>query len=332
MLVGLLLIPLTIIIAIVREERPRTVLIVSLISWAISTLWQGTYTMGFDSYGALMLYIFVFPALIVVLLVCKIYAHHYNVKHSEDKPKSKRMSLCIAIWAISIIAAYVVMDREPVFDIVDRAQRVILSDEQLHELWQKQNQREWQELSNKLQSQFSGGIGTEADPFQIASARELRAIEQALTIQQPFYFVQTADITISSEDLNDRGFWNPIGNIPGYFYLKGGYDGGGYRIYGLRLEVPEPTDVVDSLESVGLFYCTADTVLKNIHIVLPEVVGDASQCNNVGYLLGCNSSTQIIVDCVAYIDKPADFGKAGGLIGRYVECAEFVNSGVVIVE
>ena len=58
-----------------------------------------------------------------------------------------------------------------------------------------------------VQAQFTGGAGTEAEPYQVATAEQLQAVSDFPTAS----FVLTDDI-----DLSDI-VWKPIANFTGHF-------------------------------------------------------------------------------------------------------------------
>ena len=67
-------------------------------------------------------------------------------------------------------------------------------------------------------AQFAGGTGTESDPYQVATAEQLQAVNDFLSSS----FVQTEDI-----DLTDI-VWKPIGTFTGHYNGQGHRAGHGY--------------------------------------------------------------------------------------------------------
>lgn len=74
-------------------------------------------------------------------------------------------------------------------------------------------------------AQFAGGTGTESDPYQVATAEQLQAVNDFLTAS----FVQTADIDLSEM------VWKPIGTFTGH------YNGQGFAISGLTIRMKMST-------------------------------------------------------------------------------------------
>lgn len=92
-------------------------------------------------------------------------------------------------------------------------------------------------------AQFAGGTGTESDPYQVATAEQLQAVNDFLTAS----FVQTADIDLSEM------VWKPIGTFTGH------YNGQGFAISGLTIETGE--------DGLGVFNRVNEpAVLENIVI------------------------------------------------------------------
>ncbi|MCH5352125.1 MAG: hypothetical protein J1E06_01435, partial [Acutalibacter sp.] len=90
---------------------------------------------------------------------------------------------------------------------------------------------------------YSGGSGTESDPYLISSAANLKALADAVnggSTQYGVYFKLTKDISLSA-----YSNWTPIGNSSRR-YFEGSFDGGGHKITGLKI-----TSVTD--DYAGLF-------------------------------------------------------------------------------
>lgn len=82
-------------------------------------------------------------------------------------------------------------------------------------------------LSMQLYAQFSGGSGTEADPYQVATAADLNNVRNYLSA----YFIQTADIDLGVAPWNEGEGWVPIGDDTSNF--TGSYSGNDFSITGL---------------------------------------------------------------------------------------------------
>lgn len=79
----IIILPLTLIIPIVRKERPSVVFTVNMIAWAVATMVLWNMTMGFDSYGWFAIPFFVAPSLVVILITCAVYLLWYRKSKSK---------------------------------------------------------------------------------------------------------------------------------------------------------------------------------------------------------------------------------------------------------
>lgn len=78
-------------------------------------------------------------------------------------------------------------------------------------------------------SDFAGGLGTEASPYQVATADQLNKVRNHLDK----HFIQTADIDLGVAPWNQGAGWVPIGTYSEAF--SGSYDGGYYSISNLTI-------------------------------------------------------------------------------------------------
>ena len=123
---------------------------------------------------------------------------------------------------------------------------------------------------------FSGGTGTETDPYQISSEANLKAFAEWVSITEGAsntYFKQTADITLSD------GNWTPIKTFSGTF------DGGGHTISGLTY---------DGSGSSGLFNLMYGAV-QNVNLTNVSLKATGSECGgiavrNLGTITHCSVS------------------------------------------
>jgi hypothetical protein len=189
-------------------------------------------------------------------------------------------------------------------------------------------------LSNRL-VRFSGGSGSEADPYHVASAVDLNNIRYALTA----CYEQVTDIDLAS--YASGAGWNPIGrfgDVSGYFY--GSYDGCGFQIRNLTMNRPgesylglfgvaaaqtEHTRAIRDVsltnvsitgqEEIGALvgYCVSDVINCSVSGSINAVDG-AAGAREVGMLVGFLSHG-CVERCAAQgtITGTADF--VGGLVG-----------------
>ena len=107
-------------------------------------------------------------------------------------------------------------------------------------------------------SQFSGGLGTIEDPYQVATAENLDNIRNYLTSN----FIQTADIDLGVSPWNEGEGWQPIGTYepsdPSKSF-RGNYDGDVYKIENMFINIQDRS-------AIGLFGSTNGCILKNIQL------------------------------------------------------------------
>ncbi|MCK9336140.1 MAG: LamG domain-containing protein, partial [Candidatus Cloacimonetes bacterium] len=160
-----------------------------------------------------------------------------------------------------------------------------------------------------LAGEFSGGTGTEEDPYLVSSAEQLYNVRNYLNAN----FKQTADINLGVEPWNlDQG-WEPIGN--GSSSFRGTYDGDGHEISGLYINRP----VSDYQALFG--YCMMATI-TNLHLNNVSVNGSSHVGSTIGWGLGsvvhnCSSSGEVVSLSGYYV---------GGLAGRIDSYASFSSN------
>ncbi len=177
------------------------------------------------------------------------------------------------------------------------------------------------EVSTTFDGPYSGGTGTEADPYLISTEADLRAIS-ANTGNFGAYFLQTADIQMSGLAYKPIGFVQPNERDSESFTSRpftGVYDGAGFKINGLR---NVQAVIVDRVElgnlkfrpAMGLFGLTSNATLKNISLTSVNI-GMPDNFGFVGALIGVESDRGTIKNCMAtgYISNIR--GRAGGLMG-----------------
>ncbi|WZL72511.1 GLUG motif-containing protein [Clostridiaceae bacterium 35-E11] len=121
---------------------------------------------------------------------------------------------------------------------------------------------------------FAGGSGTEADPYQVATAEQLDKVRNYLDK----HFIQTADIDLGVAPWNQGEGWEPIGTVGLENKFAGAFDGDGYKTSNLTINRP-------TTDYVGLFGCSSG-VLKNIGLENVNVKG----AKYTGGLLGMSDS------------------------------------------
>ncbi len=147
------------------------------------------------------------------------------------------------------------------------------------------------------------GSGTSADPYQISTLEELKAIADN-TAYLNKYFIQTANIDASGTSTwNSGAGWIPIGNASTNF--TGNYNGQYHTVSGLHINRASTYQ--------GLFgFCTGATI-KNLGVISANVnaTGDNQY---VGALAGSIASTTI-ENCYTTGTVSSQSHSCGGLAG-----------------
>ncbi len=131
-------------------------------------------------------------------------------------------------------------------------------------------------------NEFAGGIGTQADPWQVATPEHLNNVRNYLGNDHvDKYFVQIDNINLDQAPWNAGEGWVPIGGETGG-YFTANYDGANYSISGLLINRP-------NANYQGLFGMVQNGVIKNVSLLSANVKGEAY----VGALLGWSSMATI---------------------------------------
>jgi len=140
---------------------------------------------------------------------------------------------------------------------------------------------------------YSGGAGTEANPYQIGNASDWITLSATIADWDK-HFIVTADIDFAGALLTT------VGNFPSYFVGK--IDGYGHVLRNGQIEAPDTYDV-------GLIgYLGSGGILCNLGVELLSVEGK----QYTGILAGVNWGT--ITSCYAKGMVQGDYG-IGGLVG-----------------
>lgn len=206
-------------------------------------------------------------------------------------------------------------------------------------------------------AQFSGGSGTEVDPYRITTAQDLNNIRNNLGSGLCFKLMNDIDLT-SFLSTTTTG-WTPIGTYSNNGDIgnafKGNFDGNGNTISGFWIDLNYP--VVSDYNCAGLFGYMAYGNLRNLNVktnstknvkcnnckyvgilvgykawdyyqsnafascsVKGDVYANGSSGMGVGLLSGC--VVQSINDCRAEgnINDNSTWGHTGGLVGYSYSC------------
>lgn len=172
---------------------------------------------------------------------------------------------------------------------------------------------------------FSGGDGTEQNPYQIASAAELTLLEELIRKEaeesnQEDYakasYVLTADIVLNDcsdfEQWSQNGpeySWRPIGGGSlGNF--KGSFDGNGYTISGMYMNLNNESHEKD----YGLFDTIWDAKVQNVNLE-SSYISVSGIGTKVGGIVANVAGESLVNDCTSNIVIEVYDGSAGGVVG-----------------
>ena len=187
-------------------------------------------------------------------------------------------------------------------------------------------QHEWGETS----SQFSGGSGTQEDPYLVSSAADFRLLAERVNGGETFegkYLLQTCDISFGGANIQPVGYYLQGGSHKHAF--KGTYDGGGYALSDLRIFAPY-------LYCRGLFGYVLGGTIRGITLRNAEIEGMTNIGAVVGWGEGVSASAPLLIqDCrVESTVSVTAYEQVGGIAGRalkYVTIENCYNAASVTV-
>lgn len=153
---------------------------------------------------------------------------------------------------------------------------------------------------------FSGGTGTENDPYLISSVEDLKNMAEAVnqgtassTYNEKHYKL-TKNLTLTPEDVDS---WKPIGSK--HFIFSGNFDGGGHIIDGFDVEY----EITDENSFFGFFGKTTSqgntsgepvikdlTIKGNLTINCSETISNTTNVN-IGGICASLEGNGIIENC-----------------------------------
>lgn len=172
-------------------------------------------------------------------------------------------------------------------------------------------------MHSSLAVDFSGGTGTEQDPYLVSTEAQLDNVRNNLDK----YFKQTGAITLKVSTWNAGKGWAPIGADGTEF--TGSYDGNGFAINKLYINRPDE-------DNIGLFGILGDGAkLSNIAMEGAIVIGKG----NVGGLTGKTVAdeanavpTKVEINNCRISGNVSGKGDVGGLIGaNYATAGQISN-------
>jgi hypothetical protein len=164
-------------------------------------------------------------------------------------------------------------------------------------------------MSLSVNAQFSGGSGTESDPYIVSSVSDLNEVRNHLDS----YFVQSRNLYIGGYDHNNDGKgWMPIAGAGTGTRFTGHYNGQGFVIYNLTINRPN-TNNVGLFGHIGVDDNVTDISIHDLGLVNVNVSG----ARGVGALVGRVTANQhtIIEYTFARGGSVTGDGATGGLVG-----------------
>ena len=196
---------------------------------------------------------------------------------------------------------------------------------------------------------YSGGNGTESDPWLISSVADLQLLANTINNGDAaafdadctgtgdgipgnyhgYYFKQTIDL-----DLSDIVNWDPIG-YSGSFYFAGNYDGGGHSISNATCAGKND---VDGFATAGIFGWVAFGSVKNLTVKNADFFAEGNK--NMSYAGGVLAVAYncTVENCSVYNSKiesrrapNENSNYAGGITGialdsSFEKCASVKNT------
>ena len=181
--------------------------------------------------------------------------------------------------------------------------------------------------STVANAQFSGGNGTENNPFIITTATELVQLATYVNVGNEAFnschYKLDNDIDLS--DYQGGEGWTPIGIYSDDYYdtksFKGSFDGNNKKITGLKINTT-------SLRYAGLFGCIESGTIKNLGVENADIVVVVEGFLNgvcagivAGYSGGPNNYSSKLLNCYstgtvnANTPSPHFYAYAGGITG-----------------
>ncbi len=184
-------------------------------------------------------------------------------------------------------------------------------------------------LDNNYATSFAGGLGTETDPYQIATAEQLAYLSYLLSNQDTYNdFYNKNYQLISNIDLSAY-WWIPIGSRANSLPFMGEFDGNSHTISGITVQR-------DYNDSKGLFSYAEEAVIHDLSVsrmhiqsIIQSISATRYSGGIVGYgvslhIYNCNSNGMITSESIGDINA-----NAGGIVGYVVVGSESNNPTII---
>ena len=172
----------------------------------------------------------------------------------------------------------------------------------------------------EISESFGGGSGTEEDPYQIATADQLRRMAElsnARDFNNPYSeacYLLTADIDLGGEEQP----WTPIGGNGnsneerGAF--RGSFDGGGHTVSNMCIEY-DSENADEQITNFGLFGYVHGGTIRNLVLASSGISVVSDQSPATGGVVG-SASGSVVEDCRVLSDVTVTGAyKTGGVVG-----------------
>lgn len=173
---------------------------------------------------------------------------------------------------------------------------------------------------------FSGGSGTAAAPYQIATADDLWRMAELVNDHnldyREAYYILTADIDLGG------AAWTPIGDnyLDGFKSFPGIFDGDGHTISGLNVTAAED----DETRYFGLFGQVEGTV-KNLTVASSTIDCSGRSSATAGAIVGRVDYDGIVENChVASDVTVTGSSRTGGVAGDLAGTMSFCTNGATV--
>jgi uncharacterized protein (TIGR02145 family) len=157
---------------------------------------------------------------------------------------------------------------------------------------------------------YAGGIGTEADPWLIATPEQLNLVRQSPEAGR--YFRQINDIDLNQWPWNEGEGWEPIGNSS--YPFKGNYNGNGFKVVGLSSQR-------SGTNFIGLFGYVTEGTITNLGVANFNVSGYQYVGGLAGFIYQSNVNNCYTSGIVTSADN-----YTGGLVGMSSNFSEIQSS------
>lgn len=186
--------------------------------------------------------------------------------------------------------------------------------------------------TSQVYSQYSGGNGSQANPYQIANLSDLQTLSSTASDWDKT-FIQTANIDAAATiNWNSGQGFSPIGNSSTLF--TGTYDGQGFSISNIFINRPNTNFIgffgrlsnseilnlglkdlqVSGSENVGgLIGFAIQSVMENCY-----TTGQVNGFSNVGGFIGTNSADATVSSCFSSANVNSSSYQGGGFVGLHL--------------